>query len=94
MQKATATSSICGLILAIIGTISLIYTGLTTTNIPNIPHGTTGFVYWPAVLPVAITSLLFAPIGTRIAIWFSPNTLQRIFSVVLIITAIYLFIRS
>jgi uncharacterized membrane protein YfcA len=94
MQNATATSSACGFMLAIIGTISLIITGLPATSMPNIPYGTTGFVYWPAVLPIAITSVLFAPIGTQISVWVSPNALQYVFAVALIFTAIYLFMKS
>lgn len=94
MQNATATSSACGFILAIIGTICLIITGLSVASISNVPAGTTGFVYWPAVFPVALTSVIFAPIGTRLAIWLPANILQRIFAVIIIFTAIYLFKQS
>lgn len=94
MQNATGTSSICGLVLAIIGTACLIITGLPALDIPGIPAGTTGFVYWPAVLPVAVTSLIFAPVGTRIAVWLPANVLRRVFAVVLILTAIYLLTRD
>ena len=90
MQNATATSAVCGLMLAIIGTISLVITGLHAVNISNMPLGTTGFVYWPAVFPIVITSILFAPIGTRIAVSLSPQVLQRIFAIALLVTAYYL----
>ena len=75
---------------AIIGTISLVITGLHAVNISNMPLGTTGFVYWPAVFPIVITSILFAPIGTRIAVSLSPQVLQRIFAIALLVTAYYL----
>ena len=91
MQNATGTSSACGFVLAVLGTVSLILTGLTAVNIPNIPHGTMGFVYWPAVLPIAITSVIFAPLGTRIAVWLKPDVLQRVFAAVLVIISFYMF---
>jgi hypothetical protein len=94
MQNATGTSAVCGFVLSIIGTISLIITGLSAASGVHIPAGTTGFVYWPAVLPVALTSILFAPLGTKIAVRVSANVLQRCFAVILILTALYLFLRS
>ncbi len=92
MQRATATSAACGCVLAVTGTLGMIFMGSSATHIAAIPHGTTGFVYWPAAFPIAITSVLFAPLGTRIAVWVSPLVLQRIFAVVLVLTAIYLLI--
>ncbi len=90
MRNATATSAVCGLMLSIIGTICLVLTGLHAVNGFSLPLGTTGFVYWPAVLPIAITSILFAPLGTRIAVSISPHLLQRIFAIALLVTAYYL----
>ena len=90
MQQATATSAVCGLMLAIVGTISFMITGLHTVQIPNMPLGTAGFVYWPAVLPMAIASMIFAPIGTRMAVSLSSIALQRIFAIALLVTAYYL----
>lgn len=94
MQRASGTSAACGFLLSIIGTISLIMTGLPVTTNATILAGTTGFVYWPAVLPVAIASVLFAPIGTKIAIKISGKMLQRCFAVILVLTAIYLINMS
>ena len=90
MQRATATSVACGLMLSVIGTISFIIMGLCAVNMSSLPTGTTGFVYWPAVLPVAMTSIFFAPLGTQIAVSISPQLLQRIFAIALLVTAFYL----
>jgi uncharacterized membrane protein YfcA len=94
MQKATGTSAICGLVLAVIGTASLTLTGLPAVSTATVPAGTTGFVYWPAVLSIAITSVIFAPMGTRIAVWLSPDVLRRLFALVLVFIALYLMIQN
>jgi uncharacterized protein len=89
VRKAAGTASLCGLPLAIIGTFSLIISGWANGAI-HTTTDTTGYIYWPAVLTVALASLFFAPIGTRIAVWLPPKTLKKIFAIVLIITAIHL----
>ena len=94
MQNATATSAVCGLMLSIIGTISLVITGLHTLGTSSLPTGSTGFVYWPAVFPIAFTSILFAPVGTRIAVTLSPKVLQRVFAIALLVTTYYFLSRS
>lgn len=90
MLKATGTSSICAFPLAIVGTLSLIITGWTSDLSVPVPAGTTGYVYWPAVFFVSVTSILFAPIGTRIAVWLPKGVLKRMFSVLLVIIGINL----
>ncbi len=55
---------------------------------PTVPWGTTGYVYWPAALIIASTSLLSAPTGHthrgRI-VW---GGVKRVFSLLLVVTAI------
>lgn len=90
MHKATGTSSFCGFPLALMGTISLIATGWDSAIASHAPIGSTGFVYWPATLFVAITSVLCAPLGARLAIRLPSRTLRRVFAVVLILTVVNL----
>lgn len=92
IHKATGTSSACGFPLAIVGTLLLIITGWTMVIANHPPVGTTGFVYWPAAILIAITSILFAPVGTRLAVWLPGLLLKRVFAIVLVLTAIELFI--
>lgn len=54
------------------------------------PSGTTGYIYWPAVGLVAIGSMIFAPLGTRLAVWLPAQKLKRVFAVILAITSLYL----
>lgn len=84
IHKATGTSSLCGLPVAIVGTVTAMVTGWGSVE------GITGYVYWPAALLVAITSLIAAPIGARVAIKLPSNVLKKVFAVMLILTAISL----
>jgi len=84
-QKAVATSSACGLPIAIAGSIGFMLTGWQN---PHLPTGSTGFVYWPAFLGIVLTSMLTAPVGARLAHRLPANTLKRVFAVFLAILGI------
>ena len=43
----------------------------------------TGFIYWPAVFLIALTSVPMAPVGARLAHYLPHKTLQRVFALVL-----------
>lgn len=90
MHKAAGTSSLCGLPVAFAGTLLFILAGWAATSVDQVPSGTTGFVYWPAVILVAITSVIFAPLGTRLAVWLPAEKLKRVFATLLFITGLYL----
>ncbi|MBP6563722.1 MAG: sulfite exporter TauE/SafE family protein, partial [Neisseriaceae bacterium] len=49
----------------------------------NLP-GMVGFVYFPGVIAVALTTVLFAPLGVKVAHRISPKQLKIIFSLLLI----------
>ena len=93
MHKATGTSALCGLSIAAAGAICFILTGSHVTGSIQLPYGTTGYIYWPAVIPIALTSVLFAPIGTRLAVWLPAQSLKRIFGVILILTSALLLLK-
>ena len=82
MAKAVATSAACGLPIAIAGTFGFILTGLDQTNLPAY---STGFVYWPAVIGITTSSVLFAPIGAKFAHKISAALLSRLFAIFLLI---------
>jgi len=64
MQKAVATSSACGLPIAIAGSIGF---GITGLNESGLPAWSSGYIYWPAFAGITIASALFAPLGARLA---------------------------
>ncbi len=81
MRKAVATSSACGLPIAISGSLSFIFMGWGLKDLPAL---SSGYVYWPVVLVIVITSTLFAPLGASIAHRLQGDHLKRIFAVFLI----------
>jgi uncharacterized membrane protein YfcA len=82
MRKAVATSSACGLPIALAGTLSFVITGW---GMDGLPAGSTGYVYWPAMLIIVFTSTLFAPVGAALAHRLPGDRLKRVFAVFLLL---------
>jgi uncharacterized membrane protein YfcA len=85
MREATGTSVACGIVVSLVGCIFFMYFG-RTLNL-NIPWST-GFIYWPAFLGIALSSVLFAPIGTAIAYRLPTDLLKRILAIFLVLVGI------
>lgn len=90
IQKAVATSAACGLPIALVGAISFAATGWQAEGLPA---WSTGFIYWPALLGMASTSIFFARIGARLAHTLDPALLKRLFALMLIIVGINFLLR-
>ncbi|MET1080350.1 MAG: sulfite exporter TauE/SafE family protein [Pseudomonas sp.] len=80
MQKAVATSSACGLPIAVASALSFMLIGW---NHPSLPAWSLGFVYLPALGGIALTSMFFARFGARLAHKLSPRLLKRLFALLL-----------
>ncbi|KAF0806247.1 hypothetical protein A167_03260 [Alcanivorax sp. S71-1-4] len=80
MQQAVATSSACGLPIAAVGALSFMAIGWHETGLPQ---WSIGFVYLPAMLGIAFTSMFFARFGARLAHRLPPRRLKRLFAVLL-----------
>lgn len=89
MPKIAPVSALCTMTVAIIGTITFIMTGL---NEVGLPAYTTGYIYWPAVLCIAIPSSIFAPVGAKLTYVLPIKHLKYGFVVILVLTAINLLI--
>lgn len=85
MQKAVATSSACGLPIAIAGCIGFIITGWNEATLPEYSFG---YVYWPAFLSIVISSIFMAPVGAWLAHRLSAAKLKRGFSLVLFLLGV------
>ncbi|MNJ59122.1 Sulfite exporter TauE/SafE [compost metagenome] len=81
MQQAVATSAACGLPIAIAGAISFMVVGM---DAPHLPAWSVGYVYLPAVVGIALTSMFFARFGATLAHRLSPLMLKRLFAVLLV----------
>lgn len=88
MQKAVATSSACGLPIAIAGSIGFAITGL---NESGLPAWSSGYVYWPAFAGITVASALFAPLGARLAHALPVAILKQVFGVLMLLMGIKMF---
>lgn len=84
-QRAVATSSACGLPIAIAGSVGFMLTGWQN---PQLPVNSSGFVYWPAFMGIILTSIMTAPLGARLAHRLPARTLKKVFAVFLAILGI------
>jgi len=84
MRQAVATSSACGLPIALAGAIGFMVSGWGR---PGLPPFSTGFVYWPAVLGILLASMPLAPLGARLAHSLPIPVLTRIFGSLLLVVA-------
>ncbi len=80
MQQAVATSAACGLPIALAGAASFVAVGWNT---PGLPAWSSGYLYWPAWAGVVATSVLFAPLGARLAHAIPARSLKRFFALFL-----------
>ncbi|MEA3275729.1 MAG: sulfite exporter TauE/SafE family protein [Pseudomonadota bacterium] len=87
MRRAVATSSACGLPIAVAGTLGFIVVGWGREGLPA---GSTGFVYWPAVAGILLASVPAAPVGARLAHSLPLKALKRIFAVLLLAVSLKL----
>ena len=85
MRYAVAMSAACGLPIAVVGTLSYMIMGYTKTAHL---HGSTGYVYWPAFIGIIITSMLFAPLGVKLAHRLPPHILRWIFVLYLLAVSV------
>ena len=83
-HQAGATSSACVLLLAFVGVISFTITGWHSTGLPP---GSTGYIYWPAVIIIAISSMIAVPFGTKLGKKISGKLLKRLFAIFLLLVA-------
>jgi len=87
MRKIAAVSSLCTMTVAVLGTLTFIFTG---SNEGGLPPFSTGYVYWPAVAALAIPSVLLAPVGAELTYRLPVKKLTYAFVIILFFTAINL----
>lgn len=85
IQVAIGTSAAVGLPIAVAGALGYMLNGWGTGNLPPF---TLGFVYWPAVLAMAVVSLFTAPLGAALAHRLPVATLKKLFALLVIMLAL------
>lgn len=85
MRQAVATSAACGLPIALTGAISNVVVGW---NHADLPDWSTGFLYWPAIGGIVLTSVPFAKVGAKLAHTLDQTLLKKAFAVLLVVVGL------
>ena len=88
---AMASSSGLGLPIAVAATIGYMF---GSWGNPNLPPGSLGFIYLPAVACIVAVSIFTAPLGAKMARKLNVAQLKRSFGVMLIFLAVFMFNES
>ncbi len=91
MHQAVGTSAALGFPIAAGGLVGYIVAGTTETNLPA---GSLGYIYLPALIAVSASSLLTAPIGAKTAHRMQVASLKRVFAYMLLLLALYMATRA
>lgn len=87
MTQAIATSSVTGIAIALSGSIGYIWMGLGNAHLPE---NSFGYVYWPALLGIILTSTLFAKLGAMLTYNLPADKLKKLFAILLVSIAVKL----
>jgi uncharacterized membrane protein YfcA len=90
-HTAMATSSGLGLPVAMAATLGYMY---GSWGNPNLPTGSMGFVYLPAVACIVIISIFTAPFGAKMARKLNVAQLKRVFGIMLFFLAAFMLNES
>lgn len=78
MHKVIGTTAAIAIVLSIAGSVGLMVVGYQQIGLPT---WSTGFVYWPAMLCVALPSPFFAPLGSKAAQYLPVSVLKKMFAI-------------
>ena len=84
-RKAVATAAAIGFPIAVTGTLGFLINGWGN---PELPAASIGYINLPAFAGIVGASILFAPLGARIAHRIPQLTLKRFFAVFLAVMGI------
>lgn len=89
--SAIATTQAIGITTSLFGMLTYIFIGL---GIKSLPFSCIGYVDWQLLLPLAIGSIFFARYGVKLSHKISPNTLNLLFSLFLLIVGSDMLLSS
>jgi hypothetical protein len=91
MRRAVGTSAACGLPIALVGALGFALVG---RGVEGLPPGSSGYVYWPAVAAISVTSVASAPLGARLAHRLDQVALKRLFALFIGLLGIGIIVRN
>jgi uncharacterized protein len=91
IHNAVATSAALGFPIALANAAGYVVSGW---NVQNLPSGSFGYIWLPALVVVAIASVFMAPVGAKVAHSLDVKRLKRIFACVLYVLAAYMLYKG
>jgi uncharacterized membrane protein YfcA len=89
IRQAVATSSACGFPISVAGAAGFVLTGW---NEAALPPSSTGYLYWPAFIVIALASVLSAPLGAKLTHTLPVEILRRVFAGLLVVLGLRMLI--
>jgi len=80
MHRAVGTASLFGLIISIPASIGYVIVGW---NVPNLPLASTGYINWLGFIILVPMTMLFAPLGVKLAYALNVKQLKIVFAIFL-----------
>lgn len=91
LKRAIGSSAAVGLPIALAGTLGYLWNGFQQVDLPA---WSTGFVYWPGVLGITVTSLLTAPLGASLAHRLPVTVLRKLFALLVVLLALQMLLTT
>jgi uncharacterized protein len=91
IHNAVATSAALGFPIAVANVLGYVVAG---QNLQNLPVGSFGYIWLPALGVIALCSVFTAPLGAKAAHSLPVSKLKRVFASILYLLAIYMFYKG
>ncbi|MCW5652725.1 sulfite exporter TauE/SafE family protein [Hydrogenophaga sp.] len=91
IHNAVATSAALGFPIALANATGYVFSGM---GVKDLPAGSLGYIYLPALAVIATTSVLTAPLGVKAAHALPVKALKRAFAGILYVLAAYMLYKG
>ncbi|MDO9480077.1 MAG: sulfite exporter TauE/SafE family protein [Hydrogenophaga sp.] len=91
IHNAVATSAALGFPIALANALGYVVAG---QGVANLPAGSVGYIFMPALVVIATASVVMAPVGVRAAHALPVKTLKRVFASILYALAAYMLYKG
>ena len=91
IHNAVATSAALGFPIALANVLGYVISGQT---VQNLPEGSFGYIWLPALAVIAVCSFLTAPLGAKAAHSIPVGKLKRVFASILYLLAAYMLYKG
>lgn len=88
MREVVALSAVCLIPVSLVSAIAYMILGW---NEVGLPAHSLGYVYWPAVIPLALLSIIFTPMGVKLVHILPQQIIKRIFGIFLMLISASMF---